>query len=532
MSTFTLPPTAIASTQSALYIASGPSIHAQDLGTNTSTTLSTSSGVIRKIALSQGGQYLASIGDDKSLRIFSTSPFKELSSRITSKRCSDVSFTAAGDILVSDKVGDVYRYPLEPRPIVERPTTTILSSDPSKNPDADLVLGHVSINTAHLLSPDGKHILSADRDEHIRVSRYPQAYVIERYLLGSDGFVSAIHIPSSRPDVLLSAGGEDALRIWKWEEGVQVGSLPIWDAVVPHRKVRSTLRKLRKPRKTKVESTDEFYTAPEGFLLPSGVGVCVGKIETVVVGEETIVVFYSEGSVTSLALTLAHFSASAIHAFVLPTDLSSSPTITTLALPHPVVDFASLSSSPSQLLVSVDPAFGVLRHNQTGSPGKKPEINLTAEQSADLANNLICVEVGAGPSLSVVETSIIPSLRETLASSPVSQNALANTDLYPNLSLLPRWVGFEEEDELAGKEETEEGRSGTPDKGNHMSLSMDPKKEWTREELENLGPRQLGRLKAQGVDVGDLLSKKRVKRIGKEKKEVETQAAAAKVAEQ
>jgi len=38
------------------------------------------------------------------------------------------------------------------------------------------------------------------------------------------------------------------------------------------------------------------------------------------------------------------------------------------------------------------------------------------------------------------------------------------------------------------------------------------KKDWTREELETLGPRQLGRLKAQGVDVGDLLGRKRIKR--------------------
>lgn len=45
------------------------------------------------------------------------------------------------------------------------------------------------------------------------------------------------------------------------------------------------------------------------------------------------------------------------------------------------------------------------------------------------------------------------------------------------------------------------------------------KKDWTREELETLGPRQLGRLKSQGINIGDLLSRKRLKRVARENKE-------------
>jgi len=320
MSTYPLPPLALASSSSHVLVSTGSTIHSIPLESTeqpSSLPLSSSAAqphitsLVRLIAVSPDNTHAATISDDKTLRTYSLFPFSLLSTRQASKRCSALSFASPSDIITSDKVGDVYRYPLEPRATEgPRPTVTEIATDPSKNPDADLVLGHVSVITAHVLTPDGKRIITADRDEHIRVSRYPKAYVIDKYLFGSNGFVSALHIPQNKPEVLISGGGENALRMWDWSSGKQLGSVGIWEAILPHRRVRSSMRRNKRAKLSAHtgdaamggEGEKGFYDAPEGWVLPSGQGVCVKKIDTMVVGDETVVLFFSEGSVVTTYL--------------------------------------------------------------------------------------------------------------------------------------------------------------------------------------------------------------------------------------
>lgn len=91
----------------------------------------------------------------------------------------------------------------------------------------ELILGHVSMLTALALatSDDGRrYIITADRDEHIRVSRgIPQAHIIENYCLGHESFLNALCVPPSRPEVLVSAGGDDEVFLWDWKAGRLLG---------------------------------------------------------------------------------------------------------------------------------------------------------------------------------------------------------------------------------------------------------------------------------------------------------------------
>ena len=98
-----------------------------------------------------------------------------------------------------------------------------------------LLLGHISMLTALVLASHGgrNYVVTADRDEHIRVSRsVPQAHVIEAFCFGHAEFVSALTVPPSRPEILVSGGGDAELFVWNWREGRLVGRVNLLDHVL------------------------------------------------------------------------------------------------------------------------------------------------------------------------------------------------------------------------------------------------------------------------------------------------------------
>ncbi|KAH6854254.1 hypothetical protein B0I37DRAFT_25059 [Chaetomium sp. MPI-CAGE-AT-0009] len=107
-----------------------------------------------------------------------------------------------------------------------------------------LLLGHVSMLTAIAVGAESvngeaagprvrEYIVTADRDEHIRVSRgVPQAHVIERFCLGHEDFVSRLCMaPGGRAEVLISGGGDDDLFVWDWVRGELLGRAAVLEHV-------------------------------------------------------------------------------------------------------------------------------------------------------------------------------------------------------------------------------------------------------------------------------------------------------------
>jgi len=93
----------------------------------------------------------------------------------------------------------------------------------------EFLLGHVSMLLSLLAitlpaghpqagGKDKTWVLTGDRDEHIRVTRFPQTYVVEGFCLGHTQFVKTLLAPSWDPTILVSGGGDNYLLTWNWRE--------------------------------------------------------------------------------------------------------------------------------------------------------------------------------------------------------------------------------------------------------------------------------------------------------------------------
>jgi tRNA (guanine-N(7)-)-methyltransferase subunit TRM82 len=226
---------------------------------------------------------IAITGEDKSIRVFSVisqdgvARLQQLSQRqvpfqshlkfvltkyrAMPKRPSALAITDDNTtILSADKFGDVYSLPLVPPPEIPAPPVKSPPKEKEEKPfkpsaneltihsqrnrkalanqkrqqkaqpqktivefEHTLLLGHVSLLTDIKLAKSGNrtYVVTADRDEHIRVSRgIPQTHIIEGFCLGHGDFVSRVCIPKSRPEIMVSGGGDEELYVWEWEKGL------------------------------------------------------------------------------------------------------------------------------------------------------------------------------------------------------------------------------------------------------------------------------------------------------------------------
>ncbi|KAG5282800.1 hypothetical protein AALO_G00034750 [Alosa alosa] len=170
------------------------------------------SDAVLAVAASPSGRLLALTDDRKRLLLLATEPDWHLQScRWVTRRCTALAFSPDEEsVWVADKSGDVYSF------------STKLTHTPG-----DLQLGHLSMLLALVVTADDRYVITADRDEKIRVSHKAAPHNIQSFCLAHTEFVSTLIVPPGHPDRLLSGSGDGSVKLWEYANGQRLQSLDL-----------------------------------------------------------------------------------------------------------------------------------------------------------------------------------------------------------------------------------------------------------------------------------------------------------------
>ncbi|TIC01122.1 terpene synthase [Wallemia mellicola] len=375
---------------------------------------------IRLLEFTPGSKQLVSTGDDKQLNLWDIQEDK-LKLKDTIKRANSLKLLDEHTILVGDKFGDIFAYKLN------RTEEDKEKDKEVKNKDKEPLLGHVSMVNDFTVTPS--HIISADRDAHIRVSRNPLGYVIDNFCLGHSKFVTAIGLLNE--DILLSGGGDDFIILWDWKNGKEIKRFDIREAVLSHASVRA------------IRINDKMLKSDN---IPADYGehiICIDRI-LVGSGEDPLVAFTSCGATGVFYARRSSF---------LDTDKEFN--IQAVDLQHPIIDLAEVSGKYVATLDTsrgANDAVAVLTLNSDGE--------LQSSQDDGLVNTLNSLTVEG------------------------SEKDVKQLDLYSQLALQPKVEG---EDDLNEKAEhpDKSGRTGEKRRAREATKQSNQAKKTKTEEPVN-----------------------------------------------
>jgi tRNA (guanine-N(7)-)-methyltransferase subunit TRM82 len=128
------------------------------------------------------------------------------------RKASQLAYDAeTSSVLVADKTGEVYSFPWPPG----EQTDKVTCPAPAEGRfHGTFLLSHSSsvIGMALATMRGQRFLITGDRDEHIRVSAFPQTWVIHAMGLSHTAFVTCV---VSVGDTFVSGGGDN--RVIRWD---------------------------------------------------------------------------------------------------------------------------------------------------------------------------------------------------------------------------------------------------------------------------------------------------------------------------
>lgn len=335
----------------------------------------------RLCTISPDESYVAIASDDKALRVWPLSDVEyghEALIQPLAKRAGAMTWVGEKELVVADKFGDVWSFGVGDSQQVQ----SVADGDTEDaGSGSKPVLGHVSMVTClAFLGQDTatpSSIVTCDRDEHIRISRWGKqraAHIVQQYLLGSRSCVGAmVVIPAERAEkaglpcasrpVLITSDGGASLHVWcSGDDGRYVMHATchlVADQLLPHVTVDAAVERRREKAANNmakgffdpsVPERPEKRQKQDGEEMHSTSSLVVHKLLHFASGDDDILVIGVEGANSVFVTRLQAL-----------TPDTSVPLTTACTQKAPILDMALVVSEDVTLWTCCDdrPGMGV-----------------------------------------------------------------------------------------------------------------------------------------------------------------------------
>ncbi|GMR42643.1 hypothetical protein PMAYCL1PPCAC_12838 [Pristionchus mayeri] len=126
-------------------------------------------------------------------------------------------------IVVADRAGVVRKYSVE---VSAKENKEHIDEDDADETDfeGDFICSAISMMLDVKFSSCGKYLLVTDRDEKMRVHRYPQTFVLHQLCMAHKDYVNTVCTAAvGEKQLAFTAGGDGVIIAWDYVEGVEVG---------------------------------------------------------------------------------------------------------------------------------------------------------------------------------------------------------------------------------------------------------------------------------------------------------------------